>query len=132
MKGFHLRILSGEFSVWRLAPDAPLPPLDFSSFLSITRTPDELSIISSTTDVPAGARAEAGWRCLKVEGPLAFEMTGVLASLSAPLARAGVPIFVVSTFDTDYVLVKAEDLEKACSALRGEGHVIADRKQVKS
>lgn len=118
--------------MWRLAPDAPLPPLDFSSFLSITRTPDELSIISSTTDVPAGARAEAGWRCLKVEGPLAFEMTGVLASLSAPLARAGVPIFVVSTFDTDYVLVKAEDLEKACSALRGEGHVIADRKQVKS
>lgn len=118
--------------MWRLPPDAPLPPLDFSSFLSMTRTDDELSIVSSTTDVPAGARAEAGWRCLKVEGPLAFEMTGVLVGLSAPLARADVPIFVVSTYDTDYLLVKASDLENACSALRAKGHVIAQSTQVKS
>ena len=132
MKGFHLRILPGEFSVWRLDPDAPLPPLDFSSFLSITRTLDELSIVSSTTDVPAGARAEAGWRCLKVEGPLAFEMTGVLAGLSAPLARAKVPVFVVSTYDTDYILVKDSDLDRACSALDCESHVIARPKKAKS
>jgi hypothetical protein len=60
-----------------------------------------------------------------VEGPLAFETTGVLAALSAPLAEAEIPIFVVSTFDTDYLLVKGEDLERACVALRGEGHIIA-------
>ena len=132
MKGFHLKILSGEFSVWRLPPDAPLPPLDFSSFLSMTRTDDELSIVSSTIDVPAGARAEAGWRCLKVEGPLAFEMTGVLARLSAPLARAEIPVFIVSTYDTDYILVKDSDLDRACSALDSESHVIARSTQVKS
>ena len=132
MKPFRLSVLPGEFSVWRLAADAPLPPIESGSFLSVTRTDDELSIVSSSNDVPAGVTAEEGWRCLRVEGPLAFEMTGVLAGLSAPLACAEVPIFVVSTYDTDYVLVKAADLERACSALQGEGHVIADRKQVKS
>ncbi len=75
-------------------------------------------------DVPAGATAETGWRCLQVEGPLAFEMTGVLAALSAPLARAEIPIFVVSTYDTDYLLVKAVDLDSACDALRDEGHSV--------
>jgi hypothetical protein len=87
----------------------------------MTRTEDELSIVSSTRDVPPGVDAEMGWRCLKVEGPLAFEMTGVLAALSAPLATAEIPIFVVSTYDTDYLLVKAADLEKACTTLRDDG-----------
>ena len=70
--------------------------------------------------------AETGWRCLRVEGPLSFELTGVLANLSAPLARAGIPIFVISTYDTDNVLVKVTDLESACSALRDEGYTVDD------
>jgi hypothetical protein len=98
----------------------------------MTRTHDELSIVSLTTNVPAAARSEAGWRCLKVEGPLAFEMTGVLAALSAPLAQAEIPIFVVSTYDTDYLLVKASDLDKACTTLQVKGHEIVRPKQVKS
>ena len=127
-----LTVLPGVFSVWRLAPEAPLPAVDAGSFLSVTRTQDELSIVSSSVDVPAETRAEAGWRCLKVEGPLAFEMTGVLAALSAPLAVAKIPIFVVSTYDTDYLLVKASDLDKACTTLQVKGHEIVRPKQVKS
>jgi hypothetical protein len=119
-----LTVLSGEFSIWRLAADATLPEADPGSFLSVTRTDDELSIVSSATEVPSGARTESGWRCLRVEGPLPFALTGVLAALSAPLAEAGVPIFVISTYDTDYLLVKSVDLERACSALRGDGHVV--------
>lgn len=119
-----LTLLPGELSVWRLAADAPLPTVDPASFLSVTRTGDELSIVSSSSQVPADATAETGWRCLKVEGPLAFEMTGVLAALSAPLAAAGIPIFVVSTYDTDYLLVKAKDSDRACSILCQEGHTV--------
>ena len=125
MKALRLTVLPGEFSVWRLAANEPLPSIEGGSFLSMTRTDDELSVVSASTDVPAGAGAETGWRCLRVEGPLPFEMTGVLADLSAPLAKAEIPIFVVSTYDTDYLLVKAVELENACSALRDEGFVIA-------
>jgi len=132
VKALRLTVLPGEFSVWRLAADESLPSIGSGSFLSITRTNDELSVVSASTDVPVGTRAETGWRCLKVEGPLAFEMTGVLAALSTPLARAEIPIFVVSTYDTDYLLVKGGDLENACTTLLGEGHVIANSTQVKS
>lgn len=122
MTSLRLTVLPGEFSVWRLAADAPQPAFETGSFLSITRTHDELSVVSPSVDVPSGATVETGWCCLKVEGPLAFEMTGVLAALSAPLAQAEIPIFVVSTYDTDYVLVKASDLEVACTTLHAEGH----------
>ena len=124
MKSLCLTALPGEFSVWRLAADDPLPSLERGSFLSMTRTNDELSIVSPSTDVPSGSQVEDSWRCLRVEGPLAFEMTGVLAELSAPLARAEIPIFVVSTYDTDYLLVKLTDLERASVTLRGAGFVV--------
>jgi hypothetical protein len=125
VRSLNLTVLQDEFSVWRLAADAPLPSIEAGGLLSITRTDNELSIVSSS-NVPAGVTAETGWRCLRVEGPLSFELTGVLADLSAPLARAGIPIFVISTYDTDYVLVKVTDLESACSALRDEGYTIDD------
>ena len=120
----NLTVLQGEFSVWRLESDAPLPEIEPRSLLSVTRTEQELSIVCSAADVFPGGRAEHGWRCLRVEGPLPFEMTGVLASLSAPLAEARIPIFVVSTYDTDYFFVKAEDLDRACSTLSAEGHSV--------
>jgi len=126
VKRLKLTVLQGEFSVWRLDADGSQPAIETDTFLSMTRTDDELSIVSSSSNVPAGATVETGWRCLRVEGPLSFELTGVIADLSAPLARAGIPIFVVSTYDTDYVLVKAVDLEQACSALRDKGHAIDD------
>jgi hypothetical protein len=119
-----LTVLSGEYSVWRLAADASLPSIHSRQFFSLTRTADELSVVSLSSDVPEGTKSEAGWRCLRVEGPLPFEMTGVLAELSRPLAEAGIPIFVVSTYDTDYLLVKAGDLGKAYATLRDAGHVV--------
>jgi len=126
VKTLRLAVLPGEFSVWRLSADAPLPSIASGRFLSMTRTDDEFSVVSASTDVPAWATAETGWRCLRVEGPLSFELTGIVAGLSAPLAREEIPIFVVSTYNTDYLLVKAGDLEKACSTLRGEGHTVGD------
>ena len=120
----HLTLLPGEFSVWRLAPDAPLPSIKSGNFLSVTHTDDELSIVTESMNVPTGATSEDDWRCLKVEGHLAFEMTGVLAGLSAPLAHAAIPIFVVSTYDTDYLLVKGGDLERTRMTLLDEGFVV--------
>lgn len=124
MSSLRLRLMPGEYAVWRLPPDAPLPSTETADFLSITRTADELSMVSSVADVPAGAPAETGWRCLGVVGPLAFELTGILASLSVPLARSEIAIFVVSTYDTDYLMVKSHDLDRACGALREDGHVV--------
>jgi len=91
-------------------------------FVSVTGTRDEVSVVCPEDQAPEGATVEAGWRCLKVDGPLDFGLTGVLASLAVPLAEAGVSIFAVSTFDTDYVLVKAEALERAAAALETAGH----------
>ena len=120
----RLTILPGEFSVWRLNADDPLPSPEPGSFLSLTRTAEELSIVSLSSEVPSGVISQDGWRCLKVKGPLPFEMTGVLAGLSAPLARADISIFVVSTYDTDYLLVRSTDLDRVCLALRAEGHTL--------
>lgn len=110
--------------MWRLPPDSVPPPPGDSLFLSVTRTAAELSVVGPAGLVPDGVPVETGWACLEVEGPLAFELTGVLAGISAPLAAAGVPIFVVSTFDTDYVLVHSGHLERAVAALEGAGHSV--------
>ena len=75
--------------------------------------------------IPEGSVAERGWRCLKVHGPLDFSQTGILSSLAEPLAKAGLGIFAVSTYDTDYLLVKANELHKAVRALRQAGHRVS-------
>lgn len=124
MSSLRLRVMPGEYAVWQLPPDAPLPLADPTEFLSITRTADELSIVSPVDAVAVGAPAETGWRCLQVVGPLSFELTGILAALSGSLARSEIPIFVISTYDTDYLLVRSHDLDQTCSTLRKEGHVI--------
>ena len=93
----------------------------------MTRSADELSIVCEDRiceehRVPEGVRVERGWVALKLEGPFPFSMTGVLASFLQPLAEKKIPIFAVSTFDTDYVLVKHKDLERAKKALGATGH----------
>ena len=118
-----LTLLPELFAVCRLDAGAePGVRAAEGGFYSITRTADELSIVCLEQDAPEEARRETGWRCLKVHGPFAFSVTGVLASLAEPLARAGVGIFVISTFDTDYLLVKETDLERAVAALVEAGH----------
>jgi len=116
--------LPDTFAICRLAASAPIPAWARGDFLSITRTRDELSIVCAQPNVPAGIRCERDWCALQVVGQLDFALTGILASLSAPLADAGISIFALSTFDTDYVLVKARDLENAIRVLREAGHKI--------
>ncbi len=117
------RQLAGVFAVCRLPSNASIPALpDAASFLSITRTADELSIVCVAEHVPENAKCESPWVCFKLEGPFPFSLTGVLASFLDPLAKAGIPIFAVSTFDTDYVLVKEESAPAALKALRDAGH----------
>jgi GNAT superfamily N-acetyltransferase len=117
--------LDGPYAVCRLAADAPLPEWVASgSFVSITRSVEELSVVCPQGVVPEGVRCEPGWRCLRVAGTLDLSLTGVLASLLGPLADGGVSAFALSTFDTDYVLVKEKDLLRAGQALRRAGHTV--------
>ena len=112
-----------ELAVCRLPPDTAVPDwATRDAFHAVTRTPDELSIVCPAEAVPAGVRAEKGWRCFRLAGPIAFDETGVLSSVAAPLAAAEVGIFAVSTFDTDYVLVPGRKLEAALLALASAGH----------
>ena len=125
MPGLKLALADGEFAVCRLPAGEPVPPWAGSAlFSSVTRTADELSIICPAAALPAGIQAEPGWRLLKVAGPLDFGAVGVLASISAPLAQAGISLLGVATFDTDYVLVKAERLDDARRALEAAGHTV--------
>jgi gluconokinase len=118
--------LHDTFAVARLPADVSIPEWATASpaFCSITRTPYELSIVCRDQDVPETVNAERGWRCLRVGGPLDFSLVGVLASLVNPLARACIPVFVASTFDNDYLLVKMRDFERAVSALEAAGHSV--------
>lgn len=118
--------LDGRLAVCRLDAGAPLADWMWTGpVASVTRTEAELSVVCAEAAVPAGVRAEGGWRALRVRGPLAFDLTGILASLTAPLAEAGLPLFSLSTFDTDVVLVREADLEAAAAALRAAGHEVA-------
>lgn len=121
-----LKTLAGNLAVCRLEPGAALPAWAFGHgpLCSVTRTPEELSVVCGEQAVPAGIRCERGWRALKVQGPLDFGLTGILNALSAPLAQAGISIFAVSTFDTDYLMVREAHLEAALAALRAAGHTI--------
>jgi uncharacterized protein len=127
MKDSELRlsILPETLAICRLEKDGEIPGWALGgSFVSITRTSEELSIVCTQTQVPEGVRWDGGWRCLKVEGPLDLSTTGVLASFVTPLAREGISVFAVSTYDTDYLLVKEENLEKTVKVLSQKGHQV--------
>ncbi len=118
-----LQLLPESYAVCRLGPEQPAPGwATRGAFVSVTRTDAELSIVCPQQAVPPEVQSERGWRCLRVKGPLGFGMTGLLASLAAPLASSGVSIFVVSTYDTDYLMVQQRDLERAVAALERAGH----------
>jgi uncharacterized protein len=119
----RFRQLSGTYAIVRIAPDAPVP--DWATkgeFTSITRSADELSIVCPTENLPPDVRSSHRWICLKLEGPFAFSLTGVLLSFIEPLSDNGIPIFAISTFDTDYVLVQEESSATAIERLKRGGH----------
>lgn len=115
-----LSVLPEQLAICRLEANADIPDwaLYAQQLTSITRTRDELSIICPEDNAPEGISVEKGWNAFKVEGPLGFSLTGILASLAAPLAEANISIFAVSTFDTDYILVKKDKIGQAVKVLR--------------
>lgn len=120
----HLTVLAGEYAVCRLSPEAAtIPTWAFAGhWYSLTRTDDELSVVCPASLVPDEVQAERDWCMLRLTGPFPFDMTGILAAVLVPLGAATIPIFALSTFDTDYVLIKTPDLARAVTALRDAGH----------
>jgi uncharacterized protein len=124
---FDLTVLEEDLSICRLDAGAEVPAwATRTTFFSVTRTQDELSVVCPEEFVPGDAYRERGWRALKIEGPLDLSMIGILASVAAPLAEVGASIFTVSTFDTDYVLVRGTQLDLAVDTLRENGHRVGD------
>ncbi len=121
----ELVVLPELLAVCRLPAQCALPTwLAYSALSSVTRSSDETSIVCEAASVPPDVLVESGWRAIKVSGPLDLGLTGVLLSIAQPLATAGVSIFALSTYDTDYVLVKDSALANAVSALSSAGHRI--------
>jgi hypothetical protein len=116
-----LTLLPERFAVCRFAPDAPLPAWVFhesATVWSLTRTPRELSLVCPEDDLPPSVEtAERGWRAFEIEGPIPFGVTGVISGLTSPLAAAGIPVFVMSTYDTDLLLVQETALDRTGAAL---------------
>lgn len=124
---FDLSVLPDTLAIVRLAPDATLPLwATQAAFFSVTRTSDELSIVCGARQIPSGVGAGTAWRVLKVAGTFALSEVGVLAELAAVLAKAAVSLFVISTFDTDYLLVGEKQLHAAIAALTNAGHRVAE------
>lgn len=126
LMNLNLRRLPDSLSICKLPAGTPVPAwATQGNFWSITRTPDELSIVCESARIPADlASNHPGWRALMVQGPLDFSLTGILSALAAPLAAAGISIFAVSTFDSDYLLVKETDFERAIATLQSSGHAV--------
>jgi hypothetical protein len=124
---FELSLLPERFAIAHLAPDAPVPSWAAQGpFFSITRTADELSVVTAARNVPDGVPKQAVFRVLKVHGPFALSEIGVVSALAAPLADAKISLFVISTFDTDYLLVSPEQLQAAVATLEKADHKVQD------
>ncbi len=118
-----LYLFEDSFVICRLDKDAAVPDwATAGDFFSVARTPDELSIVCSQIHVPAGVECEVGWRCLKVESPFQFDLPGMITSIAAPLAEAGIDLFVVATQDSDYLMVKESSLGQTILVLSQTGH----------
>jgi len=117
------RVISGSFAVCRLSVADPVPQWATKGiFTSVTRTAEELSIVCAAENVPQQHQSETPWTCLKIEGPFAFSQIGILGAFIAPLVEAGISIFAIATYDTDYVLVQEPVADKAIQALQNAGH----------
>ena len=115
-------VLPEKFAIVQLPSTEALPDWVSGEFYSITKTSDETSIVCDQTIVPENVKADKDWKALKIQGPLDFSLVGILADISSVLAKGGVSIFVISTYDTDYILVKNKDLENAVNLLKSSGH----------
>ncbi len=127
LRSLTLSLLRDRYAVLRVPPDSAVPAwASRGEFFSITHAHDELSIVCPIEPVPVAQRPAAEWHALKVRGPFQFDEIGVLACLATPLAAAQIGIFVVSTFDTDYLLIQAKDTRRAIAVLQSAGHTIIE------
>jgi hypothetical protein len=125
MAGLNLQAIQGNFKVCRLGKDQPVPPQVIAAdWFNVSRTADELSIVVSESVSFEADSVETDWAMLKLDGPFAFDETGVIAGVSKVIAAAKIGIFVVSTFDTDYVLVKRENLARTLECLNANGYTV--------
>ena len=122
--GYTLEILQSDLAIVKLKPEDSVPRWAKGEFVAITKTATELSIVCAQSGIPDDVEAERGWTGFRIAGPLAFDQVGVIASITAPLDAAQVPVFVVSTYDTDYLLIKSDHLDSASEALTASGHRI--------
>ncbi len=119
--------IPGVFAICKLPASSLIPDWALSGpFISVSRTADELSIVCPADNLPSGVFSDSQWTCFKLQGPFAFTETGILASFIAPLSASAIPIFAVSTFDTDYVLIKEEYAGSALQVLQQAGHQLVD------
>jgi hypothetical protein len=120
-----MKLLKEKYGVCRLNNIATIPEwAKLGDFFSITKTEEELSIVCNEDNIPQDIKCERHWRILKVQGPLDFSLIGILASISNTLAEKEISIFAISTYDTDYILVKEKDIDKAVAALVNENYEI--------
>ena len=120
-----MTLLPDRLAICQLDKDAPIPNWACrGSLCSVTRTPNELSIVCPEANVPAGLPCDGDWRALGSEGPLGFTLTGTVETLAEPMAAAGISIFFISTYYTDYLMVKEKELQIAVLALRQAGHIV--------
>lgn len=120
-----LKLFAEEYAVCRLNNDSKIPTwIDTKNFYSITKTEDELSVVCSNNNIPYDVKSEKEWRILKILGPLDFSLIGILSKLSGLLAENKISIFAISTYDTDYILIKEKDIENACKILNCNGYEV--------
>ena len=120
-----MKLLKEKYGVCRLDKAELIPQwTTVSDFFSVTKTSDELSIICNENNIPSGIKCEKNWRVLKIEGPLDFSLIGILAAITAILAQKSISIFAVSTYDTDYILVKDKNIDNAIAALINENYEV--------
>ena len=118
-----LSVLSDTFIIHKLSPDVSIPEeILKSDYYSVSKTENELSVVCSELIEVQTLQSSKGWKCIKVKGPLDFNLTGILAGISDILAQANISIFAISTFDTDYILVRSQDLSSAINKLRKAGY----------
>jgi hypothetical protein len=125
--GLRLDLLPEPLALLQLPASAPVPRWTEGArhFLAITRTPTELSIVADSAAVPGDLAADRAYRAFRVRGPLPLNLVGVFATVAGPLAEARIPIFPIATYETDYVLVKEEDVQRASETLVAAGHHVA-------
>ena len=126
-KELILSVLKGLYTIHRFGARDKIPTQVFSSdFFSISNSADELSIVCNASIRLNSDKSESGWSCIKLSGPLAFDLTGILADITTALAKVDISLFAVSTFETDYILIKSENLIAARAALQSSGYAFAD------